>query len=65
MKESEYKCSVCNEVYEKGWSDEEAMAESESIFGKHDDLEVVCDDCFNKMVNVPDEEDDSEKEISH
>ena len=54
MKDNEYQCDACKNVYEKGWSDEEAIAENELL---HRDKSissgvpqaVVCDDCFNGM----------------
>lgn len=52
VKENEYQCSACKNVYEKSWSDEEADKESLEIHGvtRHNsDMAVVCDDCFNKM----------------
>lgn len=50
MKENEYKCAICGEVNEKGWTDEEAKAESLEIWGEIPDGQqaVICDDCFNK-----------------
>jgi hypothetical protein len=54
-----YRCAMCWRVFEKGRSDEEAIAEME----KRDalitppnippyELEVVCDDCFKLMVEA-------------
>jgi DNA-directed RNA polymerase subunit RPC12/RpoP len=50
LKENEYKCAMCGNIYEKGWTDAEALVESENVFGKisTDELEVVCDDCWEK-----------------
>ncbi len=47
----EYTCSVCRETFDYEWTDEEAMAEAEAIFGDSlgDDPAVVCDDCWHKM----------------
>ena len=52
MKDNEYQCCVCDGVFEKGWTDDEAMEESEEVWGAMppDELEVVCDDCYNKMM---------------
>jgi hypothetical protein len=46
-----FTCAMCGKTYDKEWTDEEAMAEAEGIFGDQlgDDPDVVCDDCFNKM----------------
>lgn len=54
MKNNEYKCENCGNVYEKGWSDDEAKKEAELYFGKHPDnwndrQAVVCDDCYTLM----------------
>lgn len=46
---NDYQCAMCGGVFEKGWTDEEANAERESIFGKSISLaecDVICDDCF-------------------
>ena len=50
MKKNEYKCEACGEIYEKGWTDEEAMEEADSIWGNElgDDPAIICDDCFQK-----------------
>ncbi len=54
LQENEYQCAMCNNVYEKGWTDEELLAEAEEIFGKHpdnwnDEQSVICDTCFQKI----------------
>ena len=54
MKENEYKCANCNNIYKKGWSDEEAVKEATGIFGKppsewKDEQVIICDDCFTLM----------------
>lgn len=54
MKENEYKCAHCGNIYEKGWSDEESFAEATENFGKHpkdwrDGLVIICDDCYQIM----------------
>lgn len=50
-KENEYRCAQCGNVYEKGWTDEEAFAEKEKHFKGYtaEDCAVVCDDCYNKI----------------
>ena len=55
LSNNEYQCARCGEVYEKGWTDEEADAEATKIFGKHpdqwkDEKAVICDDCFKEVV---------------
>jgi hypothetical protein len=59
---NEYQCAHCGEVYENGWSDEEAHTEATEIFGKppeewNDEQVVICDDCFQEMnpANHPDQ----------
>lgn len=50
MKENEYKCAMCQNIYEKGRTDEEAEKEAKDIWGKIQikECEVICDDCFNR-----------------
>ena len=50
----EYTCDNCGAVHEKTWSDEEAMAEAESLYPA-EDLEaeepgIVCDSCFQVIM---------------
>lgn len=54
MKSNEYKCALCKEVFNKGWSDEEAQAEALEVFGEipQDQQEVVCDDCYKMMITA-------------
>lgn len=52
MSDNEYKCAMCGGVFGKTWTDEEALVETEEYFGKgwkQEYLDVVCDDCFNKI----------------
>lgn len=45
-----FTCVMCGGTYEKGWSDEEARAEREALFGKTPERDaVVCDECFQKI----------------
>lgn len=51
---SKYRCELCGEEYEKGWTDEEAAAESAEKWGVPDpandpDMAVICDDCWKAM----------------
>ena len=50
MKDNEYKCEICQNIYEKGWSDEEAENEVKEIWGEipQNQRATICDDCFNK-----------------
>jgi hypothetical protein len=47
----EYTCAMCGKVYEKTWSDEEAMEEMRGYFGDipMSECDVVCDDCFQAI----------------
>lgn len=52
MSKNEFTCYACSETFEKGWSDEEAMAEFGSTFPSADleECSVVCDDCYKKIM---------------
>lgn len=54
-KDDTYKCDMCGDTFEKGWSDEEAEEEAADIFGvegaaSNSDMSVVCEDCFRKVM---------------
>lgn len=51
IRQNQYRCEMCEGVFNKGWSDEEAAAELGEKFPGHaqEDCAVVCDDCFKKM----------------
>lgn len=49
-----YTCAHCRGTFEKGWSDEEAVAEAKEDFGSapdqwNENAVMVCDDCYQKM----------------
>lgn len=49
----EYTCAVCGETYKKGWSDEDAFEEYQETFPdvpENEPMEVVCDDCYQRMM---------------
>ncbi len=48
MSEESYQCAMCGGVFEKTRSDEEAMRETNELFGDvtREDCDVICDDCF-------------------
>ncbi len=49
MKENEYKCEICKNIYEKGVSDAEAEKELKENFDlPKEACGIVCDDCYNK-----------------
>jgi hypothetical protein len=53
MNNNEFKCAVCEEIFKKDWSDEEAIKELCDTFGEEyteEECEVVCDDCYKKMI---------------
>jgi len=50
LKENEYQCTRCGNIYEKTWTDEEAMEETKDNFGKeivNKPMDVICEDCYN------------------
>jgi hypothetical protein len=51
-----YTCGECGGTYEKTRSDEEALAETATLFAgeyaSEDDLAMVCDDCWNAMRSI-------------
>ncbi len=53
MKNNEFKCGICGETYEKGWSDEEAEKECVENFGEEmahgDDRVIICDACYRSL----------------
>jgi hypothetical protein len=55
-----FTCDCCGHAFTKGWSDEEAMAEAESLYPA-EDLEaeepgIVCDPCFQVIMAWAQEE---------
>lgn len=46
-----YTCEMCGKTYEKGRTDEEAIAEMKEHFGEvpKEEQATICDDCFNKI----------------
>jgi hypothetical protein len=47
----EYICDECGETFEKGWSDEDAELERETLWGdlQREDAAIICDDCFDEL----------------
>ena len=49
----EFQCAVCRGVFEKGWTEEEALAERDALWGPEveagDAFSQVCDDCWKKL----------------
>ncbi len=46
MKANEYQCAMCQEIFEFGWSEEEAAEEAKSKGIDPKSGDVVCDDCY-------------------
>lgn len=47
-----FKCEKCGGVFDKGWTDEEAVHELHTTFGENEDVAdcaVVCDDCYKNL----------------
>jgi hypothetical protein len=51
---AEYTCAACHGVFEPEWSEPEAEAEYQRTFPAEatarEPREVVCDDCYRKML---------------
>ena len=50
----EYKCTQCGGVFTTTWSDAEANAEANLVFGKPVEkwiggAAIVCDDCYRRL----------------
>lgn len=56
---NQYRCSHCHKVFEKGWTEEEAAEELSETFGDIEtpDCDIVCDDCYNKIMGIGDHTD--------
>ena len=70
MKDNEYQCAMCEGVFEKGWSDEEAEQEAGDNFGKPRSewlggSAIVCEDCYQGIdpKNHPEELERAKKNI--
>ena len=54
IKKDEFQCEVCEKIYKKGWSDEEANKEADALWTKEERAlpqSVICDDCFQAEMN--------------
>lgn len=49
---NEYRCGVCQGIFTKGWSDEEADCEGTELWPgvPKDECVLVCDECFNRIL---------------
>jgi hypothetical protein len=54
MNDTEFKCSSCGEIYEKVWTDEEAMDFLLDNFKVKNDekLKIVCEFCYDKVYDT-------------
>lgn len=52
LKANEYKCAQCGNVYEFGWTEEEAKEECMKNFGTYNvkNMAIVCDDCYKEIM---------------
>lgn len=51
MKLNKYQCSMCHGIFEKGWSDEEALNELKEKFNiSVEKCNIVCDTCYKKIM---------------
>jgi hypothetical protein len=48
-------CYICEVEFEPAWTDEEAIAEKNALFGDvpMEDCEVVCDPCWRMVMGLP------------
>jgi len=50
-----FTCAACGETFDKGWSDEEMLAEARLHgFDPDDDGVLVCNDCFVPIMEAND-----------
>ncbi len=53
VKPNKFQCALCNGVYEKGWTDEEALIEGIENFGREMnagmEMDLICDDCYKRL----------------
>ena len=45
-----YKCAQCGGTFDKGWTDDEALAEKSANGFDELDCAVVCDDCYKTIM---------------
>jgi hypothetical protein len=52
--ERTFTCDVCGGVFMSGWSEEEAVAEKERLWGDIplEECGTVCDDCFEQVLEL-------------
>ena len=48
---NQFRCDECGKIYNKGWSDEEALQELKEAFDiPISECGIVCDDCYNEIM---------------
>lgn len=50
-----YTCAACRGTFEKGWTDDEALAEAHADFGADftpTEDEIVCDNCYIEFTSL-------------
>lgn len=53
LKPNEFRCFECGGVFDKGWTDEEAIEEEKRNFGANadpDGAELLCEECYLKFM---------------
>ena len=55
MRDDQFQCEACGEIFDDKWTDEEARKEYEEKFGHLSkflkmDPACVCDDCYKKLL---------------
>lgn len=49
-----YTCAYCKGTFLKGWSDEEAAAERDAVWGlPESQCDLICEDCWQATVVKP------------
>jgi hypothetical protein len=51
MTATQFTCAACHETFERDpeWTQEQQEQEYAENFGIEDELDVVCDDCYDKI----------------
>lgn len=55
LKPGEFRCECCGGMFEKEWTEEQALDEYRKIFGKlpkalYERKASLCDDCYRKVM---------------
>lgn len=52
LKPNEYICEICRGIFEKGWSEEEAIEEQRRKFNEEpkDDDVILCENCYRALM---------------